>query len=348
MMKVLHCISSLQVGGAEKCVRNLSLEQKSQQLSVGILSFGKPNDAFQSDIEKAGIEVFNINGNVFVRSLRTISVLLKYSTIHIHSPAVIRAFTPLFLLLILKNVIYTIHGEVEPPLKYLKFAHKLSSVYINTIFAVSEPIKRGIKERYGWSEQCVSVVENGVVVPSSFAEIGNKNKLRLCMVCRLIPLKNVSQIIDAFNRHKLFEMFLLDIYGDGPERAKLEDKVERLKLSKYITFHGNQLDENFIYENEDVLLINSTTEGLPMSLVEAMARGIPAVSTNVGNISSVISHGENGYIYEINDMATWKKCLFRLHEDRKLLEEMGKSAHLFISKQFSIKSVSSIYQKFYS
>ncbi|KTF05959.1 Glycosyl transferase, group 1 domain protein, partial [marine sediment metagenome] len=78
--------------------------------------------------------------------------------------------------------------------------------------------------------------------------------------------------------------------------------------------HGEVLDEDAIYERQDILLINSTTEGLPMSLLEAMARGIPAISTSVGQIPRLIQHGENGFIYNVDDIECWYTLLLsQLH-----------------------------------
>lgn len=347
-MNVLHCVSSLEVGGAEKCVKNLAIEQNSQSINVAILSFGNKGDAFQAGLEEAGIKVFNIEGKTTIRIRKIIPILQSYSTIHIHSPAVIRAFTPLIPFLLRKNVVYTLHGEVEPPLRFIKLAHRLASLYLDKCFAVSAPIKQGITARYGWSEKTVSVIQNGVTVAPSPTQIGQSAKIRLCVVCRLIPLKNIIQVIDSFQKYELSRSFQLDIFGEGPEKENLEKKVIEFSLEEDIKFHGNVLDENSIYKFADILLINSTTEGLPMSLIEAMARGIPAVSTNVGNINTVISHLDNGCIYEVDDMVKWHNCLTKLDQERAQLQEMGINAYNFISTHFSISTVSSIYQKYYS
>jgi hypothetical protein len=66
-MRILHCVSSLKVGGAEKCVKNLVKVQSQKGLDVEVLSFGDKDDAFQRDIEALNINVINVNGNIITR-----------------------------------------------------------------------------------------------------------------------------------------------------------------------------------------------------------------------------------------------------------------------------------------
>ena len=346
-MRILHCVSSLKVGGAEKCVRNLVLEQKLQGLTVAVLSFGDPSDAFQKEIETSGIKVINITGNLISRTWSSIRAVSTYSTVHVHSPAVVRAFTLIFPVLFMKQVVYTIHGEVEPPISFVKESHQLARLYINRSYGVSENIKAGIKNRYGWPTSSVTVIKNGVAIPSKPQEISKQSKLQLCVVCRLVPLKNIAQLVEAFKQYGCSGYAELHIYGDGPEKSNLEMLTTQLNLNQSITFYGAVLDEQAIYENKDLLLINSTTEGLPMSLLEAMARGIPAVSTSVGEIPNVITNGKNGFIYSINDIVTWGSYLNAVSTDSDRLKSVGSSAWQFMQANFSIKHVSAIYEENY-
>lgn len=346
-MRILHCVSSLKVGGAEKCVKNLVLEQKKQGLDVSVLSFGNRADAFQNEIEKSGAKVINITGNIFSRTWASIKALSQYSTIHIHSPAVIRAFALLFPVLFIKQVIYTIHGEVEPPISFVKQTHWLGRLYINRVYGVSENIKKGITNRYGWPTSSVTVIKNGVVVPPKPQVISQQSKLQLCIVCRLVPLKNIAQLLKAFEEYDCFNYADLHIYGDGPEKTNLEALATQLNLNHTVTFHGAILEEQAIYQNKDLLLINSTTEGLPMTLLEAMARGIPALSTAVGEIPNMIENQRNGIVYSLNDLAEWQKQLLNVNTHRTKLQEMGSFAHKFIHSHFAIQHICMIYKESY-
>lgn len=346
-MRILHCVSSLKVGGAEKCVKNLVKVQSQKGLDVEVLSFGDKDDAFQRDIEALNISVININGNIITRLLTALRYLTGFSTIHIHSPAVIKAFAPIFPILLFKKVIYTIHGEVEPPIGFVKGSHKLAQLYINKVFGVSESIKDGIKKRYGWKPHNVVVINNGVYCPPSPHEIAKQPMLNLCTVCRLVPLKNIAQLVEAFAQRKLGQFATLNVFGDGPERSTIEHLVSKYHLHDSVILHGEVLDEDTIYSHQDMLLINSTTEGLPMSLLEAMARGIPAISTSVGQIPRLIQHGENGFIYNVDDIESWYTLLHSQANNRDNLANVGQRAYTFVKQHYAVDDVSAIYETAY-
>lgn len=344
-MRILHCVSSLQVGGAEKCVKNLVSAQKQQALDIAVMTFGTKDDAFQREIEVLGVPVININGNLLTRTLKLISLIKGYSTLHVHSPAVIRAFSLIFPFLLNKNIVYTIHGEIEPPIGFIKQSHWLAKYYVDKVFGVSENIKAGINKRYGWSSTSVEVIKNGVAIPEAFELIGDNPKLQLCTVSRLVPLKNISQLINAFERFQCNKYADLHIYGDGPEMLALNSLAMASTIKESIVFHGAVLNEDEIYREKDLLLINSTTEGLPMALLEAMARGIPSFSTSVGEIPNVISNLDNGVVYSVNDLEYWHSQIIVIQENRQRLKAMGVAARQFVKDHFAIDHISALYKK---
>ena len=106
MKNIVHIVSSLNVGGAEKFVKNISIEQLNQHDKVAIISFGKSSDDFQSIIQKHGIKVHNLTGGILSRLIQFISIVFSIKIIHIHSPAVIRALLPIFPFLLIKKVVF--------------------------------------------------------------------------------------------------------------------------------------------------------------------------------------------------------------------------------------------------
>jgi glycosyltransferase involved in cell wall biosynthesis len=84
-----------------------------------------------------------------------------------------------------------------------------------------------------------------------------------------------------------------------------------------------------------------------MSLLEAMARGIPALSTSVGQIPKLIQHGENGFIYDVGDIESWHKLILSQIHDRDKLMQVGQHAFAFIKQHYAIDDVSAIYEAAY-
>lgn len=345
-LRILHIVSSLQVGGAEKCAVNLARIQSHQGHMASILSFGAPNDPFTQILSSANIKYYTIQGNVVARLYSTLKVLSRYTIIHIHSPAVIRALAPLFWYLMTKKVIYTMHGEHSANLGGMVLAHKLANTYLNGRYAVSERVRDGVRSRYRWSPATVTVVPNGVYVPSSNRLPSRRNPntvFRFGMVARLVPLKQIDKVIDVFAKWVLTTPGTLHIFGDGPERDHLERRVAENQLTDKVTFYGNVINEDNIYHTFDCLLINSNTEGLPMVLLEAMARRRPVISTRVGAIPSLIEQSRAGLLIDVEDTTQLAMYMQKMATDTLMYETLANNAYVYVSTHFGINQVSDIY-----
>jgi glycosyltransferase involved in cell wall biosynthesis len=88
------------------------------------------------------------------------------------------------------------------------------------------------------------------------------------------------------------------VYGDGPMKAELE-----ARYLPYVQFHGLALDMEAVWGGVDVLVIPSRAEGLPMTALEAMARGIPVVCARVGALPDVVEHGVSGWLFDAGELA---------------------------------------------
>ena len=350
MKKIAHVVSSLNVGGAEKFVKNISAEQIKRGDEVVIISFGKPDDAFQHAIEQSGVKVHNLTGGILHRLIQFISIAMSFSIIHIHSPSVIRALLPIFPFLCIKNIIYTIHGEVDPPQKLIKFSHKIAIVYLNQIVAVSKSAKTSVLERYGWNSNKVSVIKNGVNITNKSTKAKQSNVIRLGVVSRLIPLKNISLLFLALTKlpENISNQFTIHIFGEGPEKEKLVNNAKLLINENNVTFHGNVINEDDIYNLFDILVMCSNTEGLPMSILEAMGYSLPVISTRVGAIPDVISHNKTGWLYKVKAVDELKNILESIATSPNKTDEFGKAAKDFIKSNYSISMVYDDYNKVYS
>jgi len=353
MKNIAHIVSSLNVGGAEKFVKNISIEQLKQGDKVIIISFGGLNDAFQPIIQENGIIVHNLTGGILSRLLQFIRIIVNVDIIHIHSPAVIRALLPIFPLLLMKKVVYTIHGEVDPPQKLIKLSHKVALFYLKDVVAVSESAKRSVEKRYNWKQDSIKQIKNGVKVVNYTNDHDKdcEKIIKLGVVSRLIPLKNIPMLFKAVSQlsQRDADKFSIQIFGDGSEKDKLQDIANKLKTDGIeIKFHGNVIDENDIYNSFDVLVMCSDTEGLPMSILEAMGYGLPVISTRVGAIPDVITHEKNGWLYETRDVNSLKEILENIVNSPREIYELGESAKKFIDENYAISLIYSDYNKVYS
>lgn len=349
MKKIIHIVSSLEVGGAEKFVKNLSIEQLSQNIDTEVVSFGNKNDAFQYSLEQAGVNVINLSGGLLNRLIQLIQIFKTVDIIHVHSPAVVRAIFPIFPILFFKKVIYTIHGEVDPPQSLMKFSHQISWLYLNKVVAVSESAKNSVSRRYNWNSDNVDVIKNGVNVVSQRDKREDKSKLRLGIVSRIIPLKNIPLLFDAIELlpFALSSRIIVHIFGDGPSHQEITQRAEQLVNGVDVEFYGNVVTENTIYPMFDVLIMCSNTEGLPMSILEAMGYGIPVVSTSVGAIPQVIEEKKTGWLYPVKDVEALVKILVTIISNPELVSSYGEQAKRYIDDNYAINMVAADYQRIY-
>lgn len=123
--------------------------------------------------------------------------------------------------------------------------------------------------------------------------------------------------------------------GYGDELKKAREEVEQLNLSQLITFTGHRTDLPDIYASFDVFLMTSVTEGLPNTLLEAMAMGIPSVSTAVGGIPELLNHDCGGFLAPAGDASGLAGHVLNLLSDPQLRDAYGEACCQHVNTHFS-------------
>jgi glycosyltransferase involved in cell wall biosynthesis len=160
----------------------------------------------------------------------------------------------------------------------------------------------------------------------------------LC-VGRLAPAKGQAILLAAVAR--LVERgrhVHADLAGDGPDRSALEKEAARLNVARSVTFHGavNQDRVRELLSRADVFVLPSFAEGVPVSLMEAMAMEIPCVSTIIAGIPELIESGEDGILVPASDSDLVAGAIEKLIEDPEFRLRLGRTARRKIVEQYNL------------
>jgi colanic acid/amylovoran biosynthesis glycosyltransferase len=170
---------------------------------------------------------------------------------------------------------------------------------------------------------------------------------RLLQACRLVEKKGLELTIRSFSAFlEQYPNANLTIAGDGPLRGPLRELAANLQLGSRIHFPGfvGQADLLTLYQNSHLFLHPSeqtpdgNREGVPNSLLEAMATGLPCIATRHGGIPEAIAHSESGILVPESDLAGVEHWLGRLAADDHFRDSLGKRAAQVIKEKFDLRT----------
>jgi glycosyltransferase involved in cell wall biosynthesis len=159
-------------------------------------------------------------------------------------------------------------------------------------------------------------------------------------VARLVWFKGLHTLIDAMpqivQRHP---KTLLKIAGDGELEGALRQQVKKLGMGDYVEFLGLRLDVPHLLTNADIFVLPSVSEGLPISILEAMTTGLPVVATRVGGVPELVEEGVTGFVVPPENPGELARAVNRLLDNPALCLEMGRSAQMKAAREFSATSM---------
>lgn len=246
----------------------------------------------------------------------------------------------------IKNVPCIVHEhmyDTKIPF-YQRFADRVLAGATSHAIAVSESVKDFMVRYRALPEQRVEVLYNGVPLKSFGTGAGAGPRRPDCdwrlahavpathavvaIVGRLHPIKGHHDFLQAARRVlNEFEDVTFAVVGDGELMDDLRRDSEQLEIAGSVRFLGHCQDTAAILEGVDIKAICSLSEGIPLTLFEAMAAGCAVVSTDVGGMREVLSDGVNGFLVPARDPQAMAQKLLLLLRDSELRAKMAHSAH---------------------
>ena len=184
---------------------------------------------------------------------------------------------------------------------------------------------------------------------ASRAELGvGEDEVLVSFVGRVVPIKRLHLLLEAVAvARSAGARVRLAVAGDGEIRADLEAQAQGLGLGEVVSWLGYRRDLQPLAAAADIAAVSSANEGTPVSLIEAAAAGVPAVSTDVGGVAEVVADGKTGILVPSGDAEALSQALVRLAGDAELRARYGAAARESALGRYSIERLLADIQEMY-
>ena len=352
--RVLHVIDTLDLGGAQTFLLGLvKCHNRLRYLPEVACMHGR--GVYTSDFEKNGITVHSLSPCKFppyyLPNFWRLMSSGGYDILHFHlfganlcaKPLAIMAGHPA---IIVHDQCNDATREKNPLLlAFDAFWNRCS----NHVIAVSESTRRYLLDREDLPDEMVAMIPNGIDAKdfkpaTECQKRDSRNALGLPEDVvliggfgRLVPQKNFSLFLDvAAQIIRRYPNLIFVIAGTGPQEKALKAKASDRGLCNSVRFLGHVSDRVGFCRALDVLLITSDFEGTPMTLLEAMASGLPVVASAVDGIAEVCTNGKDALLVPPHNLENFVSALERVLGEERLAWKLGENARRTILGRYEI------------
>jgi glycosyltransferase involved in cell wall biosynthesis len=236
------------------------------------------------------------------------------------------------------------HNYILEP--YEKFYKKLIYSRIFQAIAVSADNKLNLLKLFGVPEKKLTVIHNGIDVNkfqfSIFKNLDNSiscvthNKTVITTISRLVEHKGLYFLIQAAKHLNKIENICFLIVGEGPLQESLMKDVKEAGMEDRFLFIGFRSDIPYILSKTDIFVLPSLFEGLPISVLEAMAAGKPVIASNVSGIPEEVIDKKTGILVPPGDPEALAKAIEELAKNPEKRQEMGEEGRKLVKEHFTL------------
>lgn len=203
----------------------------------------------------------------------------------------------------------------------------------------------------GYPESVLRLIPNAVDLarfsPRPEGRSGAGTRPHVVFVGRIVPLKGLADLVDAWAAGNLATHASLTIAGDGPQRAALMRQARQKGVHESITFAGELANVETLLADADVYVQPSHQEGLSNAVLEAMATGLPIVATRISGNEDVVTDGDNGMLVPPGNAAALAEALLQMVEQPALARRMGARSRALVEARFSTRAVTAQLERAY-
>ncbi len=363
-LKVLFVTGALSFGGLERVVINLC-QRLNPAYYKPIVVCLKSRGELADELEDQGIKVISLNANKhrllkyftwlqlakIIRSERP-HIIHSHNTASFLDAALARCLSPC------AGFVHTDHTRSFPDQWHYMAAEYLASHLVYRIVAVSEETKQNLIKYERIHPDKISVINNGIEKEKFDLTIDEEEQKRTLGVEKfdfivgavvvLRKQKGISYLIKAAVKVlKKYPKTGFLIAGDGPLRKELHDLCAEVGISENFLFLGARKDIPELLQLFDIYVLPSLWEGLPLSVLEAMAARRCILSTQVGGVPLAIRDGAEGVLVPPKDENALADQIINLRENQSFRFKLAAAAHIRFLETFTVDSMTNCYEQLY-
>ena len=323
-MKVLHVISSLEIGGAQRLLSDLLPIQKQQGLDVELLLNVRVENEFTRKIQDAGIRISSLDVPVYsVTNISRLRTHIKgYDVVHVHLfPSIY--WVAIAAIGLKVKLVYTEHSTSNSRRNkwYFRTVERIMYERYDRIISISQQTQDALTAWLGQCDKRFMVINNGVdtkkfafvkepIIPKS-----------LIMISRFVSSKDQETVIRAMAH--IDKEATLRFIGDGENKNHCEELAQELGVSDKVQFLGSRSDIPELVASSYIGIQSSKWEGFGLTAVEMMAAGKPVIASNVDGLRQVVEGA--GEIFKMGNVSELAELVNRLlfnEEYYKILSEI--------------------------
>jgi glycosyltransferase involved in cell wall biosynthesis len=361
-MNILIVTTHLNFGGISSYAVSLAKQLKQKGHKVYIASSGgdMTKELEASEIKHLSIPLTTkseLSPKVLISAIKILKILKSKKIDIMHAQTRVSQVS-CCIASVLSSIPYvtTCHGFFKP-----KFTRKIFQFWGAKVIAISEAVRAHLVNDLQVAKNKIVLIHNGVDINNFQRNYTLKEKdeikkefnlnsgLTIGIIARLSSVKGHKYLIKAAELLlKENEKVQFLIIGDGPEKEKLIKLSRELGVIDKIIFHKSVLDTARPLSIMDIFVMPSVSEGLGLSILEAMASGLPIVASNVGGIYSLVKEGDNGVLVDPKNPGSLKKAMKVLLDNKQIRMDMGKKSLKRCEADFSLELFADDVEKLYS
>jgi len=360
-LKVLQLISSGGYYGAENMLLNLCASQEAAGCRNSLLLFYNvhvPNVEFYERARRRGISVRMVHcrGRADWRAVKEIRRYIAEDGIDlVHTHGYKADLYGYFAARgAEKPTVATCHNWLGGTAA-LGIYNRLDRMVLKRFSAVAA-VSEGVRDRLlrsAIAAEKIKVIANGIDVAAfergqALPELRGEDHKVIGVVARLDLQKGFPCLLDAAGElAERFPRLKVVVVGEGPDRSAIEQMIEQKGLREKVMLAGERSDMANVYASMDIFVLPSLNEGLPMTVLEAMAAAKPVIATRVGAIPKVIEDGKSGVLVNPGDAPALRNAIASLLADHDLCRRIAATGHERVAKDHTAAAMARQYRAMY-